>query len=186
MVAISTPVSLTPSVARVNELTEVFADPSISASLRLKDLDETWKRLQITQDSSALSTSMFFGISGLVQSSLRTDVYYTQGKIVTIGKQKYLVVYRPESSNINFLNLFTSQSRRTQKPESLITALTPESALTLSLFNLSTLGGLKDIQPFNLQKEIEESKEAIPPEPKKKKSSTSESPSGAEAVPSVE
>lgn len=186
MVAIATPISLTSSAAHANELTEVFADPSISATLKLKDLDETWKRLQITQDSSALSASMFFGVSSLVQSSLRTDVYYTQGKIVTIGKQRYLVVYRPDSKNINFLKFMTLQSRRNQNPESLIKALTPESTLTLSLFNLSTLDGLKDIQPFNLQKEIEESKDAIPPEPKRKESSTSESPAGADAAPSVE
>ncbi|PZD73110.1 hypothetical protein C1752_02864 [Acaryochloris thomasi RCC1774] len=110
-------------------------------------------------------------------------MYYTQGKTVTIGKQKYLVAYRPESSNINFLELM--QSGRNKSPEDIIEPLTPESPLTLSLFNLSTLSGLRDIQPFNLQKEIEASKKAIPEEPEKKPS-TSEKPASAEDVPAPE
>ncbi|WP_110986558.1 hypothetical protein [Acaryochloris thomasi] len=182
-VAIATPSFLPPSPVHASELSEIFVDPSIPATLQLKTLDETWKRLQLNEDTPGLSASMLFGISGLVRSALRTDVYYTQGKTVTIGKQKYLVAYRPESSNINFLELM--QSGRNKSPEDIIEPLTPESPLTLSLFNLSTLSGLRDIQPFNLQKEIEASKKAIPEEPEKKPS-TSEKPASAEDVPAPE
>lgn len=110
---------------------------------------------------------MLFGMSGLLESALRTNIYYTQGQTLTLGKQKYLVVYRPKGSNLTLTDLIKS-GRNNTSPESLIQTLTPETQLVLSLINLSKIDSLQDIQPFDLQQEIRESKQALPKEPKSK------------------
>lgn len=159
--AVVAPFMLTTTPVRANDLTKIFADPSIPLTLQLNALDSNWKRLNLSEDSSSsLSPALLFGMSGALASAFRTDVYYTQGTIVTISKQKYLVVYRPESRNINLADLM--RSGRDKSPETLFKELTPDSKLTLSLINLSKLDSLKNIQPFDLQKEIEDSKKAIP------------------------
>ncbi len=160
MGAIATTITLNTTPVSANELTEVLADTPMQ--LQLKTLDRTWQRLSLNQES--LGPALLFGMSGLLESALRTNIYYTQGQTITLGKQKYLVVYRPEGSGMTLTELI--KSGRNQPPESLFKALTPNTPLVLSLINLSKIESLQDIQPFDMQKEIRESKEAIPKESK--------------------
>lgn len=160
MGAIATTVTLYTTPVSANELTEVLADTPMQ--LQLKTLDRSWQRLSLNQES--LGPAMLFGMSGLLQSALRTNIYYTQGQTITLGKQKYLVAYRPEGSGMTLTELI--KDSRNRAPESLIKALTPDTPLVLSLINLSKIESLQDIQPFDLQKEIRESKQAIPKEPR--------------------
>jgi hypothetical protein len=139
---------------------EIFADLNVPLSLQLKALDPTWKRLILNKNAADTSPYFLFGFSGLVESALGTNVYYTQGKTIVINEQQYLVTYRAEDSNLKLLELLKSSS---SSPESLNKELTPESKLVLSLFNLNTINSLGDIQPFDLQREIEASK-PVPPE----------------------
>lgn len=176
MGAIATAFTLTTTPVRANDLTEIFADPNIPLTLKLGALDNNWKRLQL--DGESLGPSPFlFGMSGILESALRTNVYYTQGQTVTLNKQQFLIVYRPDGRNIDLADLM--RSGRNNTPESLVNELTSDSQLNLSLINLSTVKGLKDIQPFNLQKEIEDSKQDLPEEDKTAKP-TSPAPSPAE------
>jgi len=154
-IATALTVVTTPAYAK-DELTQIFAD--VPLTLQLKTLDNSWKRLSLNQES--LAPSILFGISGLLESALSTNVYYTQGNTVTLSKQQYLVVYRPEGSNISLTDLL--QSGRKRSPESLVKELSPNSKLVLSLINLSKLDSLQDIQSFNLQREIKESKQVLP------------------------
>lgn len=158
--AIATTVSVATTPVNANEFTKILAD--VPLNLPIKTLDSSWQRFQLNQES--LAPSVLFGISGILESALRTNVYYTQGQTVTISKQQYLVVYRPEGSNISLTRLFNSRSKTA--PQDLVKELTPNSKLVLSLINLNKIESLQDIQPFNLQKEIKESKQAIPKEPK--------------------
>ena len=158
--AIATTVSVATTPVNANEFTEILAD--VPLNLPIKTLDSSWQRFQLNQES--LAPSVLFGISGILESALRTNVYYTQGQTVTISKQQYLVVYRPEGSNVSLTRLFSSRSKTS--PQDLVKELTPNSKLVLSLINLNKIESLQDIQPFNLQKEIKESKQAIPKEPK--------------------
>ncbi|UJB69832.1 hypothetical protein HRE53_01140 [Acaryochloris sp. 'Moss Beach'] len=160
MGAISTTITLYTTPISANELTEVLADTPMQ--LQLKTLDRSWQRLSLNQES--LGPAMLFGISGALQSSLRTNIYYTQGQTITLGKQKYLVAYRPESSTLTEL----LKSNRNRPPESFFKVLTPNTQLFLSLINLAKIDSLQGIQPFDLQKEIRESKEAIPEDTKSK------------------
>lgn len=154
-IAAAIAISTTPAYAE-DELTQIFAD--VPLTLQLKTLDSSWKRLSLNQES--LAPSILFGISGMLESALRTNIYYTQGQTVAIRKQQYLVVYRPEGSNISLTDMLQSSPKRS--PESLIKELSPNSKLILSLINLSKLDSLQDIQSFNLQKEIKESKQVLP------------------------
>lgn len=158
--AIATTIPLLTTPVSANEITKVLADTPMQ--LQLKTLDNSWQRLSLNQES--LGPAMLFGMSGLLESALRTNIYYTQGQTITLGKQKYLVVYRPEGSNLTLRELI--KSSRNTAPESLIKALTPDTLLVPSLINLSKIESLQDIQSFNLQKEIRESKKALPKEPK--------------------
>lgn len=143
---------------------EIFADLNVPLSLQLKALDPTWKRLTLNKNTTADASPYFlFGFSGLVESALGTNIYYTQGKTIVINEQQYLVTYRAEDSTLKFADLVKSGS---SSLESLKKELTPESKLVLSLFNLNTLNSLSDIQPFDLQREIEASKPVPPEEPK--------------------
>ncbi len=160
MGAIATTVTLFTIPVSANELTKVLADTPMQ--LQMKTLDSSWQRLSLNQES--LGPAMLFGMSGLLQSALRTNIYYTQGQTITLGKQKYLVVYRPEGSSLTLTALINSG--RNTAPESLIKALTPDTQLVPSLINLSKIESLQDIQPFDLQKEIRESKQASPKESK--------------------
>lgn len=160
MGAIATTVTLFTIPVSANELTKVLADTPMQ--LQMKTLDSSWQRLSLNQES--LGPAMLFGMSGLLQSALRTNIYYTQGQTITLGKQKYLVVYRPEGSSLTLTALINSGRNTT--PESLIKALTPDTQLLPSLINLSKIESLQDIQPFDLQKEIRESKQALPKESK--------------------
>lgn len=162
MGAIATTITLYTTPVSANELTEVLADTPMQ--LQLKTLDRSWQRLSLNQES--LGPAMLFGMSGLLESALRTNIYYTQGQTITLGKQKYLVAYRPEGSGMTLTELL--KSNRNRSPESLIKALTPDTPLVLSLINLAKIESLQDIQPFDLQKEIRESKEAIPEDTKSK------------------
>ena len=163
MGAIATATMITTTPVYANELTKVLTD--VPLRLQLKALDNSWQRLTLNQESVA--PAILFGMTGLIESALRTNVYYTQGNTVTLGEQQYLVVYRPEGSNISLTDLL--QSSRKRPPESLGQALTPNSTIIPSLINLSQLGSLQDIQPFNLQKEIRESKQVLPKQPEKTK-----------------
>ncbi|WP_299406141.1 hypothetical protein [Acaryochloris sp. IP29b_bin.148] len=158
--AIATTITLWVTPVSANELTQVLADTPMR--LQLKTLDSSWQRLSLSQDS--VGPAMLFGMSGLLQSALRANLYYTQGQTITLGKQKYLVVYRPQGSDLTLRELL--QSGRNKSPEELITVLTPDTQLVLSLINLAKIESLQDIQPFDLQKEIRESKQALPKKPK--------------------
>ena len=158
--AIATAVSVATAPVNANEFTKVLTDVPLNVSL--KTLDSSWQRFTLNQES--LAPSLLFGISGLVETALRTNLYYTQGQTVTLSKQQYLVVYRPEGNNVNLRSLMLSG--RKNRPENLVKELTPDSKLVVSLINLNKIESLQDIQPFNLQKEIKESKQAIPKEPK--------------------
>ncbi|WP_299484601.1 hypothetical protein [Acaryochloris sp. IP29b_bin.137] len=156
MGAIATALALFAAPLSANELTQVLADTPMK--LQLKTLNNSWQRLSLNQDT--LGPAMLFGISGLFQSALRTNIYYTQGQTITLGKQKYLVVYRPEGSSLTLTELI--KSGRNTSPDALIKALTPDTGLVLSLINLAKIDSLQDIQPFDLQQEIRESKQAMP------------------------
>jgi hypothetical protein len=157
---------------------EIFADLNVPLSLQLKALDPTWKRLILNKNAADASPYFLFGFSGLVESALGTNIYYTQGKTIVINEQPYLVTYRAEDSYLKFSELIKSGS---SSLESLKKALTPESRLVLSLFNLNTIDSLGDIQPFDLQREIEASNPVPPPEPQQPATPSTTAPESSQA-----
>ncbi|MGB7413664.1 MAG: hypothetical protein WA902_05605 [Thermosynechococcaceae cyanobacterium] len=148
------------------EPVDVFAGLKEPLTLQLKTLDTTWKRLLLNQNATDASPYfMFGGFSSILESAFKSNVYYTQGKTVTVNSQQYLVVYRPEGSEVDFAALVKLGNNK--GPESLRKELTPDSLLRLSLLNLNTIDSMRDIEIFNLQKEIEDSKTPFPKEEEK-------------------
>ena len=94
-------------------------------TLRLKDLNPAWRRVQI----------------GATEAANHSNLYYTRGQTAMVGDQKFLVAYRRPV-----------ESAAPDAPPSL-SKPSPTAPIVLSLLNLGTIGSLNDIRPFDLAAE---------------------------------
>jgi hypothetical protein len=99
----------------------------------------------------------------LFSSGLYSNVYFTQGKTVTVNNETYVIAYRVNSQGEEVKlqtmleNVF---SMATPDCANLTEKLTPETSLTLSLLNLRTIGSLNNIRPVNREEELTAAKKA--------------------------
>lgn len=87
--------------------------------------------------------------------------YYTQGKTVSMGGETFLVVYQYKKPELNLGQMiFDSAKNGGKEPDFAALAsqakLGPESSLSMALINFKSIGTLKDVRPFDLNREIEE------------------------------
>ena len=87
--------------------------------------------------------------------------YYTQGKTVNMGGETFLVVYQFKKPELNLGQLmFASAKNGGKEPDLAALAaqskLGPESSLSMSLINFKSINTLKDVRPFDMNREIEE------------------------------
>lgn len=133
------------------DFAELISGKNLPLTLKLKNLDNNWRRLTVSNQSE---TSNWLEIFGAISGALQTGTYYTKGQTVTTGSETYFVVYRLQSTQKDLRALVQSDSSTKFTPA----VLTPETTVTLSLLNLRTVNGLNDLVPFNLQQEIEASR----------------------------
>jgi prepilin-type processing-associated H-X9-DG protein len=120
----------------------VLSGKSIPQTLRVKDLDSTYRRFRFT------SADVLFATQRGATRDL--SIFFTKGQSVTFGGNEYLIAYRPEvernpnMDNHGQMNL-------------MLTKLRPADKLLLSL--LSTQGfygsSLTDIRPFDPELDME-------------------------------
>lgn len=134
------------------DFTELISGKNLPLTLKLKNLDNKWRRLTVSNQSE---TSNWLEIFGAISGALQTGTYYTKGQTVTADSETYFVVYRLQSTQKDLRALVQSDSSTKFTPA----VLTPETTITLSLLNLRTVNGLNDLVPFNLQQEIEASRQ---------------------------
>jgi prepilin-type processing-associated H-X9-DG protein len=142
------------------DLQSLLSGKTFPLTRQLKDLNADWTRLTIggSNDSGGVAAFYMAVFSGLTGSG--GNVYYTQGQMVTIGTETYLVAYRASAKPVNFTALMRGGGQDNMpRPE----PLTPDTLLSLSLVNLKNAGNLNDIRKFDLDKEIAEHKEANKP-----------------------
>lgn len=129
-------------------------------SLRLRQLDGSWRRLNISGQYEMgewmQSYSSMFG-------SAFKDVLYTRGQMVTLGGEIYIVAYRPQTKNkpLDFAAMIRMGSNPEAKPPA-PEKMTPDTLLSLSLLNLRTIGSLNNIRPFDFNAELELNGKAAP------------------------
>jgi prepilin-type processing-associated H-X9-DG protein len=128
----------------------------IPLTVKLKDLDASWRRFTPAggQDMSASLASLY---------GLSSGTFYTKGETVTVqvrdrasdgdqarpvARETYLIAYAPPSDRTAIYAIMAGEA----EGESAET--TGETALTLALLNVRTMGSLTDIRPFNLEAEL--------------------------------
>ena len=126
-------------------LSLLLAGNRVPLTLKLKDLDATWRRLSIAGHSDSEAMLMFYA---RLMGGAASLTYYTKGETVTISGETYLLAYRPQTKGSDMMVLMRGGSP--PPPES----FTPDTLLALSLVQLRTAGSLNDIRPFNLEEEI--------------------------------
>jgi len=105
-------------------------------TLKVKDLDSTWRQLSISKVGGADLLSLF--TAGARGAAPTLDQYYTHGETTVIGGETYLVAYRYALK----LSDLTRDNSNTP-PQ-----ITPETTLTLSLINVRQIASLDGIQPY--------------------------------------
>ena len=155
-----------PASAQNADLQALIGGRSAPLSLKLKDLDPTWRRVTVGGqfDMGGLTSlfSTFFGGGG------GTGVYYTKGQTVNLGGETFIIAYRPQVKPLlDFAALMRGAGGAggpggggplgglggppsIPEPE----PLTGETAVSLSLLNLKTLGSLNDVRQFDLKTEL--------------------------------
>lgn len=124
---------------------ELMSGQTYSLSMQLKELDSEWRRFTPGGGSEAGGLmAMYAGMFGGAG-----NVYYSRGETVTIGSETYLIAYGRRTRAIDMLSAM-ERGPRSVRPK----VLTGETALSLSLLNLRTVGSLTDIRAFNLEEEL--------------------------------
>jgi hypothetical protein len=90
-----------------------------------------------------------------------TPNYYSKGQTITLGSETFMVVYRQQQPEFDLMKLFMESEKTGQEPDFKQLAeqskLTEDSEMSLSLINVRAIASLKDIRPFELEREIAES-----------------------------
>jgi hypothetical protein len=148
------------------EAADLFTGKGPAATVRLKTLDQNWRRVTISGPAELkgggigqLAGGIFGAMlgSGAPPSSGYTPPQYTQGATTTLGGETFLIVYRPNLKGLDLAALM--QVPPGAKPPS-SERLTEETALMLTLVNVRSITSLSDFRPFNLKQELAESAKA--------------------------
>ena len=123
-------------LAQSPDFTSAVSGTTRPLTLKIKDLDDTWRQLSISKTGGADLLSIFASNSRSEVSAL--DQYYTHGETTTIGGETYLVAYRYSLK----LSDLTGDNANTPP------LITPDTMLTLSLINVRQIASLDGIQPF--------------------------------------
>ena len=139
---------------RQSDLPDLVSGKIAPLTLKLKELGPDWRRLAITSSLDPVGmvqqVGAMFGGGG---------VHYTKGQTVTLNDETFIVAYRVPPKRVDPAALMRPGSG----PEVLLPdKLTPDTALTLSLVNVRSIGSISDVRPFDLQKELSEDPAANP------------------------
>jgi hypothetical protein len=141
---------------------ELLAGNALPLTLKLKDLTPGWRRLAVGGEADAGSsggplTSMMGAMFGMAGGASPAAAYYTEGDILTIRSETFLVTYRLQPRGMDVAGLMKmGQGGQPLASEK----LSPDSALAVTLLNLRAVASLSDIRPFNMQQEIADAERA--------------------------
>lgn len=124
------------ALAQTPDFTSAVSGTTRPLTLKIKDLDDTWRQVSISKVGGADLLSLF--TAGTRGAPPALDQYYTHGETTTVGGETYLVAYRYALK----LSDLTRAYADTPPP------ITPETTLTLSLINVRQIASLDGIQPY--------------------------------------
>ncbi len=151
------------SVAPLGGLTPFLSGSQYPLSLKLKDLDGSWRTFSLSGFGDAAGQ---LGVYYTLLTGGGQNTYYTKGETVALGGEVYLVTYH-QKNTIDYTTLLKNGgSDLPQAPQ-----LIPDTVLSLSLLNLRLAGSLNDIQAFSLQAALNP---PVPPAPDPKEATVSD------------
>lgn len=147
-----------PAMAQVTRLDSLLSGREFPLTLKLRDLDESWRRVTISGPTELGAPGWRSGGPAWAGGC---GTYYTRGQTVTAAGETYLIAY--EACRKPGERAARSEALRDQDagPAAAVPGLlTPDTPLSLSLLSVRTVGGLNDVRAFNLKGELAENREA--------------------------
>jgi hypothetical protein len=135
-------------------LDDLLTGKTYPLTMKLKDLNRDWTRLNIAGQSDYLNTVM----SAMSGSSLGANVYFTKRETAKIGDVIYMIAYHAKSKPLDMSALTKGAPPTPEKPSG-------DTDLSLALVNLATAGNLTDMRPFDLTTEVAESEQTASANP---------------------
>ncbi len=144
------------------KIDEVLAGKVFPLSVKLKDLQEGWRRFTPGSQADAGAKLLDMVMTQQMNQPARSNVYYTKGELVTLAGEAFLVAYSREQAPIDPQAMPGQQNQFPRGNRGPLTPLplSQNTELTLCLLNLHAIGNLVDIHPFNLLEEIANSIDA--------------------------
>lgn len=142
-----------PSTDAQAALQSVPANQTYSLSIQLQNLDATWQRVIVSENTSTtlgLQMQTWGAVTGL-----EFGAYFTKGEIAKISENSYLVAYQlPVKIDRHFLNWHGhGPAPQPRKPEA-------DTVLRLSLLNLKSVGSLTNGRAFDPQTDMSSDKQS--------------------------
>jgi hypothetical protein len=184
-----------PAFGQAVDFQQLLSGKEVPQNVKLKDLNSDWRRLTITTTDGAkggsgdmmsqlmpmaMMSEMGKGgkggdpmaamlgmtmLGGMMGGGSQQPVYYTKGQTVTVASESFLVAYKYEKPQMNFMELAMQGDKAGGKEPDFAKLMsegkmTSDSPLTLALINVKTIGTLSGIRPFDLEREIADSEKA--------------------------
>lgn len=103
--------------------------------------------------------NMFAGITG--DDPAAEPTYYSKGQTIPLGSETFLVAYRHQPPPLDLMKMFLESEKTGQDPDfkelAAQSKLDENSKMNLCLINVRAIAAIKDIRPFDLEREIAES-----------------------------
>lgn len=134
-------------------LKELAEGKQLPQTLKLKDFQGDWQRLEASVATNAPSQVMSMMGGGPASDG---DTFYTQGQTITLGTTVFLIAYRPQLRRPSFMDMMMQQQQQGRKAP--MEVLTLETPATLTLVNFQLVGAIMNLKPLDVAAEIETSK----------------------------
>jgi hypothetical protein len=138
-----------PVLAETMTIQEALSGKTLPLALKLKDLDETWRRVDVGGAADAASPTAIY--RAMLSGQTSGGAFFTKGQTITIGTELYLVGYTIQSKPADMAKL-QMMMRSGQPPEA--EKPTAQTPLALSLTNMRSINSLSEIKAFNLEAEL--------------------------------
>ena len=145
-------------------LKSLFGGETMPLSKKLKELDGNWRRITIG-GAPGEGKGMLGGLGGFFGMMMGgaganhvapPASYFTQGTIVNVGQEAFLVTYRHQTKGVDFAELVAQAGQggppKLPDPEK----LAADTDLQMTLLNVRSIQSISGIRPFNLDVELAE------------------------------
>lgn len=128
-------------------LADLLSGKACPLSMKVKELTPQWYRFALDQKPAAGNGEAAMMLAVFEMLTQGGNVFYTQGRTVDCAGKTYLVAYGRQRKPLD-PKVFENNAPPMPEP------LTPDTSLSLSLLDVTTLGSLSDIRPVDLKAEL--------------------------------